>query len=195
MANSGEQTSLTLLQRVKNEDAAAWKRFVSIYSPLVLHWCTSSGRLSRHDAADVLQDVFLSVSKSIRDFRRDRAGDSLRGWLRVITQNKIRNYVNRRAKQIHGTGGSVAKNELQQVPSIVVEDEGTAEESIVMRRAVKLLESAFEESTYRAFWRFAIEGVDSSEVADELGMTPQAVRQACYRVRRKLQTELGDVLS
>src|SRR5688572_13164844 len=42
-------TSLTLLDRVRGNDATAWQRLVHLYSPLVYYWCSRAG-VRAHDA-------------------------------------------------------------------------------------------------------------------------------------------------
>src|SRR5262249_48830287 len=86
--SKGSATSLTLLERVRRRDQAAWERLVSLYTPLVYHWCLRHG-LQPADAEEVSQEVFLAVARGIGDFRHDREGDSFRGWLRTITRNKV----------------------------------------------------------------------------------------------------------
>src|SRR5262249_40806108 len=53
-------TSRSLLERVKADEAAAWERLVTLYAPLVFHWCRRWD-LREPDIADILQDVFQSV--------------------------------------------------------------------------------------------------------------------------------------
>src|SRR5262245_5033284 len=85
---SSEPTSLTLVDRVRTRDEDAWKRLVGLYSPLVLYWCGRWG-VRGEDARDVVQEVFQAVAAGIADFRRDRPGDTFRGWLRGVTRNKV----------------------------------------------------------------------------------------------------------
>src|SRR5262245_54299739 len=82
-------TSRSLLDRVRTNDAAAWDRLVALYAPLVFHWCRRWD-LQHQDAADILQDVFQAVATHIAQFRKEREGDTFRGWLRTITRNKVR---------------------------------------------------------------------------------------------------------
>jgi RNA polymerase sigma-70 factor (ECF subfamily) len=79
-------TPLTLLERVRANDPEAWARLVALYRPLVLSWCTRAG-VHAADAEDVAQEVFLAAAHALDHFRRDRPGDTFRGWLRVITRN------------------------------------------------------------------------------------------------------------
>jgi DNA-directed RNA polymerase specialized sigma24 family protein len=56
--------------------------------------------VSEADAADVSQDVFAAVARHIADFRRERPGDSFRGWLWTITRNKVRYHWRRLADEV-----------------------------------------------------------------------------------------------
>ena len=100
-----EDTSLSLLERARREDPEAWRRIVCLYGPLVLHWCRRAG-LPEHDAQDVCQETFSAVARALPAFRRDRQSDSFRGWLRVITRNKLTDYQRRRPKVPDAVGGS-----------------------------------------------------------------------------------------
>src|SRR5207249_4270036 len=74
-------TSRSLLDRLKADDAAAWDRLVGLYAPLMSRWCRRWD-LPEQDIADVLQEVFQAVATHIGGFRKERAGDTFRGWLR-----------------------------------------------------------------------------------------------------------------
>ena len=69
-------------------DQQAWEQMVGLYYPMVYGWCRRSG-LQSSDAADVCQDVFRGVVRGIGGFRRDKPGDTFRGWLRRITQRRV----------------------------------------------------------------------------------------------------------
>src|SRR5262245_23310499 len=112
LENEGSgRTSSSLLVRVREQDPEAWRRFVDLYGPLLLRWCCQAG-LQEADAADVTQEVFRSVSVAIVDFRHDQKGDTLRGWLRTITRNKITDWARRKPPGGDGAGGSDAQARL-----------------------------------------------------------------------------------
>jgi RNA polymerase sigma-70 factor (ECF subfamily) len=73
------------------------------------------------DAADVRQEVFLSVARKIDDFRRDRAGDTFRGWLHRITQNKLHDH-ERKRRAGPAAGGARSQEQLRQQPAAPPED-------------------------------------------------------------------------
>jgi DNA-directed RNA polymerase specialized sigma24 family protein len=102
-AKKGLTTSPSLLERARGDDTDAWKRIVHLYGPLVDHWCQRAS-ISRDDSEDVVQDIFLSVAKQLKQFRYDRPQDSFRGWLRVITQRRIADYSRRIADRPRAEG-------------------------------------------------------------------------------------------
>jgi RNA polymerase sigma-70 factor (ECF subfamily) len=192
-----DATSLSLLMRLKARDAAAWNRLVMLYAPLVHYWCHRLD-LPDQDAADVLQEVFQAVSSHIASFRKERPDDSFRGWLRVITHNKVYDYFRRTGREAQAVGGTEANLRLAQLPALEeTVDEDGAERQVhrrVIHRALELIRCEFTSRTWQAFWRVVVDGQRAPDVADELDMRPGAVRVAKSRVLRRLRQELGESL-
>lgn len=185
-------TSSDLLTRVRRHEADAWQRFVHIYAPLVYGWCRRAG-VGAADSGDVTQDVFAKVFTAIADFRHDRAGDTLRGWLRVISRNKILDHFRTRQKSPQAAGGSDAQAVLVANAVNNDDDESTivSERHGLLHRAAELVRGEFEPRTWQAFWLMVVEHLTTSEAGERLGMTPGAVRQAKYMVLRRLREELS----
>ena len=186
-----------MLARVQADDPEAWQRLVHLYSPLVLHWCRRTG-LQDQDSADVFQEVFQAVLVYVGSFRKDRQGDTFRGWLRRITQNKLRDHFRRRGREAPGVGGSSAQERLTQLPEsqsneddLVPDDAG---ERGLFARALAQIRAEFEPRTWSAFWQTTVEGRTPKDVAADLTMTPGAVRVAKSRVLHRLREELGDLM-
>jgi RNA polymerase sigma-70 factor, ECF subfamily len=187
-------TSASLLVRVLADEPRAWERLLALYAPLVWHWCRKSG-LQEEDWADILQEVFQSVARGLPQFRREADG-SFRGWLRTITRHKICDFHRRRQHEPRGAGGSDAQRWYNQVPDPALPDEAseadiTAERQLV-QRALELLRPEFAQHTWQAFWRTAVAGDATADVAAQLGMTAGAVRVAKCRVLHRLREELGE---
>ena len=68
-----------------------------------------------------------------------------------------------------------------------------SQERLVFRRALERIRGEFEEKTWLAFWRSAVDGLDTAAIAAELSMSPCAIRKAKSRVLRRLRKELGDL--
>jgi RNA polymerase sigma-70 factor (ECF subfamily) len=218
---SGNLTSLSLLDRVKADDPQAWQRLVGLYTPLVYHWC-ARWQGTGADADDVVQEVFLAVAAGIEKFQRPRpaagppsasrpgsvgsqapsaaaspeATGSFRGWLGAITRNKLRDFYERRQRQPAAQGGSDFHRLLQEIPDSTLSDDAAdaAQLSDVYHRALELIRGDFEDHTWQAFWRTAVDNQTPAEVAPALGMSKVAVRQAKARVLRRLKEEVGDLI-
>jgi RNA polymerase sigma-70 factor (ECF subfamily) len=188
--------SSSLLVRVRAQDPAAWDRLVRLYTPLVYSWCQRKG-LREPDAEDVYQDVFQAVWCSIHTFHRDQPGDSFRGWLRVVTRNKLRDHFRRKRDQEVARGGSDAQARAEQVPEPELPDDDEtvrAETSLLCRRAVALIQAEFEPKTWQAFEAVALHEQTPVEVADVLKISTNAVYLAVSRVRKRLREEFEELL-
>jgi RNA polymerase sigma-70 factor (ECF subfamily) len=183
-------TSRSLLERLKAGDAAAWDRLVSLYSPLVYRWCRRWG-LREQEILDVVQDVFQAVATHIAAFHKERVGDTFRGWLRTIARNKVNDHFRRHGREPEGVGGTEAQLWLAGLPESPGSEGGSSSEDRLDRpllgRALELIRSEFEERTWQAFWRTAVEGQSPADVACELGTSSGAVRVAKSRVLRRLR--------
>jgi RNA polymerase sigma-70 factor (ECF subfamily) len=189
-------TSRSLLERVRLDESAAWERLVGLYGPLVLHWCRQF-ELQEQDAADVFQNVFQAVATHLGTFRKGKETDTFRGWLRVITHNKVYDHFRLAGRQPGGIGGTEAQVRLNDVPARTTTDEmaGAEEraERQLFRRGLALIRAEFEDRTWQAFWRTAVDGLSAGEAGRELSMSPGAVRVAKSRVLQRLREELGDL--
>ncbi len=190
-------TSRSLLARVQADEAQAWERLVNLYAPLVMHWCRRKG-LQNQDSADLFQEVFQAVVIHVGRFRKEQEGDTFRGWLRRITENKLRDHFRRRGREARGAGGSSAQERLAQLAeSESPQDDRSGDEAAehaLFARALGLIREEFEERTWSAFWQTAVEGRAAKDVAADLAMTPGAVRVAKSRVLHRLRCDLGDLM-
>ncbi len=188
-------TSPSLLEGVRRSNTEAWKRLLDIYGPLVHHWCQRTG-LNGADSADVMQNVFMAVSKSSHGFKKTRESDSFRGWLWTVTRNKIRDFCRKRAREVDATGGTNAYLQLAEISEGLSDDSlsitNPREVSGVLHRALEQVRSEFEARTWTAFWRAAVDGEPTSEIANSMGISTNGVRQAKSRVLRRLRQELGE---
>jgi RNA polymerase sigma-70 factor (ECF subfamily) len=194
--SGNETTSTSLLCRVKAQEQVAWSRLVSLYSPLVYRWCRQAG-VQPADAADVGQEVFQAVARKIADFRRDQAGDSFRGWLRVITRNKLVDHFRSRQASVPGVGGSANQNHLNDLAAngLPVDDsDAHLEERLLYHRAAELIRAEWDAASWQAFWRVTIDGQTPADVAGDLQISINAVYLAKSRILRRLREEFAELL-
>jgi RNA polymerase sigma-70 factor (ECF subfamily) len=194
MPDSDSVTSLTLLGRLRADDADAWSRLLRLYGPLVTYWVGRAG-VTGADAEDLVQDVFREVVGGLASFRRDRPGDTFRGWLRGVTRIALLRHGRRAGRQVHAAGGTHALERINALPDQVPdEDDPPAEQHALYRRALELVRGEFEDKTWKAFWATTVEGQSATEAAALLGLSSAAVRQAKSRVLRRLKEEVGELV-
>jgi RNA polymerase sigma-70 factor (ECF subfamily) len=191
-------TSASLIRRVKGRDPDAWQRLSQLYGPLVYRWTRQCG-LQPSDAADVVQNVFFSVSQHVDGYSSQGPNHSFRGWLWTITRNAVREFHRQQAIRPQAAGGTDAQIRFQQVPETLdkYEDipdagDGFDASASLAHRALGIIKGDFEPRTWDAFWRTTIDNQSAAEVGAALGLSTKAVRQAKYRVLCRLREILAD---
>ncbi len=187
-------TSRSLLAQLINDPSNGWERLTALYAPLVYRWCRQFG-LPEQDTPDVFQQVFQAVASNIQGFEKDRPGGTFRGWLRVITRNKVRDHFRKKDRQPQAVGGTDAQIYFAQVIDPLRDDEESADlEDFqqLLRTALEITKARVNPQTWQAFWKVVVENKTPEEVAEELGMRPGTVRVAKSRVLSHLRTELGE---
>lgn len=188
-------TSLTLIEKVRANEEGAWPRLIDLYTPMIRYWCGRVG-LQPVDIDDVVQEVCQAALAGFADFRRDRPGDTFRGWLRVITRNALSLHHRRNGRFLKASGGSEAFSQLQGVVDPQVElpdDDPPAVTRALYGSALELVRGEFEDRTWQMFWLTVVEEQTPADVAVRFGVTPVAVRKAKSRVLHRLRTEIGDL--
>lgn len=194
MTSRDKTTSVSLLERVRAREDDAWRRLLQLYAPLVDRWCVHGG-VRGPDVDDVRQEVFQTVATALDNFRRDRQGDTFRGWLRGITRYKLLDHFRRRQNQPEAQGGTDAHWQMQQIAERAFPEDSEEDLGGLYRRALELIHGEFEQRTWEAFWRSAVEGQSPALIAADLGVSQAAVRKAKSRVLHRLRQEIGDLIA
>lgn len=188
-------TQPSLLVRIRDtSDSRAWSEFVDIYTPLVFGFLRRRG-LQDSDAADVTQEVFRGVSKSIESFKHGNGHGSFRSWLLAVTHNKLCDHASREQRQLQGQGDTQNMKLLAEQPVNSDEQELIEREYAqrLFEQACCLVQSEFRTNTWQAFWRTQAEGRSASETAAEFDMTVEAVYVARSRVMARLRERISDL--
>ena len=173
----------------------AWERMVDLYGPLVRSWCLYSG-VGRDKIADILQEVFLAVHRSADRFEPRESSAGFRGWIWMITKNKIRDHYRALGAGPNGVGGSTALDYIHHVadPELSVDEPSQASDTAgLLHRALAMVKVEFREHTWEAFWRATVLGQPNDVIAEDLNLSLASVRQAKSRVLRRLRQQLGDM--
>ena len=186
-ANQETQPSLLLRLRDPGDDAA-WSRFVSIYTPLIVAFCRGRG-LSETDAADVAQDVLKSVAGAIPRFTYDPERSSFRNWLFTVVRSKLSNFFAAQARQPRRAGETTVQHYAENEPAL--EETWHREyQANLVRWAAEQIRVEFKDATWNAFWRTAILGEAPEQVATEVGLSVNAL----YIARSRVTTRLRQVI-
>lgn len=197
--NDWPDTNDSLLRSVKDvRDEHAWQSLMALYRPVVYRIARRGG-LSHENAEDVVQNVFLSVARSIQDWVSEPAGPRFRNWLGRVTRNATINAVTR-AKPDRATGTSSIWNQLLAIAS---DDHVT--DSIhrdvrlqAIRHAASLIQSEFSSRTWAIFCATTMEGQSAAAVAKSFGCSVGTVYVLRCRVTARLRektSELSDFWS
>jgi RNA polymerase sigma-70 factor, ECF subfamily len=188
------ETSYSLIARVKNPaDGAAWAEFLGIYQPVVFRMARRRG-LQDADAQDVMQQVFLSISKSIEGWTPGVMQPPFRAWLTTIARNAITKALTRRPRD--AASGSTSVIELldaQPDPYATTAEILSEARKELIRWATEQIRSEFSEATWNVFWQTAIEGVPIAEVSKSTGRSAGALYVARYRVIARLKEKVLEV--
>ena len=192
-AISSSSISSSVLERARQGDDAAFQRIAQLYTGLVYHWCRRNG-LSPEDAEDVGQQVFLAVSRNLDGFRREKPGDSFRGWLRIITRSRIADHFRENSGRETAGGGDSSWNVSS--PELPDDADESRHVEIVMlyERAVTFVRSEFAESDFQAFHQVIVEGAAPKDVAAKLGVSLNSIYIAKSRILKRLRDEFGELL-
>jgi RNA polymerase sigma-70 factor (ECF subfamily) len=194
MSDAVSNTSTTLIRRAQADDDDAWVRLVNLYSRRVYRWCRRAG-LQPADASNVVQDVFRSVARKLKDFHHEKPGDTFRGWIRRITQNKINDHFRGEGKQVaRARGGTDAHQRLLGLANSDGESTWATtprmNDTVITDQRLAQVRGEFSDRDWRMFWRVVVDGQSAVDVGQEFGVTGNTVRIVKTRLLKRLRSEL-----
>jgi RNA polymerase sigma-70 factor, ECF subfamily len=189
-------TSVSLLDRLKaaRPDASDWNRLQGIYLPLISRWLGRVPGLG-DEADDLAQEVFVVVIREIPRFQRQREG-SFRAWLRQVTVNKVRTHRRKRHRR-PAVGLDPADGFLDSLADPngdLAREWDSDHDRHVFEKLLAIVRPDFSPATWGSFCRFALDGMSAAGVAQETGLSVNAVLQAKSRILKRLREEAGELL-
>ena len=189
-------TRPSLLLRIRRtDDHAAWSEFVEIYAPLIHGFCRRRG-LQEADAANLTQEVFGSVSRNAERFEYDPSKGRFRGWLLTVTRNRVNDHFSRLKRDTRGSGDTGVRAILEQHPDPSEASDEQWDEDYrqrVFHWVAEKIRGEFQEATWQAFWKTAVDGQAAGQVAEQLEMSVGAVYIAKSRVLSRLKVRVQEV--
>jgi RNA polymerase sigma-70 factor (ECF subfamily) len=183
---------------------------VAHYQPRLIAWCRSRG-LDEAATHDVLQEVWVSVARSLPSFSSTTGQGAFRAWLWRIMQRRIIDFRRQQGREPNAAGGSTMLGRLASIPA---NSESDAESSsnayhqnspdsgqrqldsyklqltTELQQILDRAQMDYEPRTWQAFLRCAMDGHSTEQVAAEFNMTVVGVRQLRSRILRRLRREL-----
>lgn len=184
-----EQGDEDLVRVAQAGDTRAFDELVKRYQDKVYRL---SFKILRHeeDAAEALQDAFLSAFRGIRSFK---AESTFSTWLYRITTNASLMKYRKRRDNVVSLDQSQSQNEDAeplQIPdwsTQPVKDLLDVETREVMEEGVRRL----PEDLRTVFLLRDVEGLSNAEVAETLGLSVAAVKSRLHRARINLRDRLN----
>src|SRR5258708_7278276 len=151
-------TPASLLFRLRDpQDHAAWMEFVSLYEPVVYRLLRRHG-LQDADAREVMQELFMAVSRSIKRWAPTKEQGAFRSWLRRVARNLVINWLKHRNRQATATGGSDLQAMLDMLPADAAPETVEFEKELrraLFQRAADQVRGEVQPATCQSFWETA----------------------------------------
>ncbi len=184
-----ESTRASLILRLQNaDDVAAWDEFSAIYAPVVYRVAIARG-LQAADAENLVQEVMLSVARSVDQWLERTNRGSFRAWLLSISRNEAVDILTRRATRVMARGGDSAGQLLAELPAAdnVSQELDLEYDRAVFQWAAIQVRDVVADSTWDAFRLTSIDGVCVTDAAEQLQMRPGNVYLARSRVMTRIR--------
>lgn len=177
-------TSMSLLDQAREGRAEAWERLVALYTPILEKWLTTAG-LQSADRDDLTQRVLEILVRQLSSFEHNGRPGAFRAWLRGITVNFLREFW--RSRPQPGSEGQLEQLTDPQAELSRLWDE--QHDRHILHALMELVRPEFQATTWEAFRSLALDGKPARVVADELGLSANAVLIAKSRVLARLRRE------
>jgi RNA polymerase sigma factor (sigma-70 family) len=158
---------------------------VDLYSPLIRRWLRRS--VEGADEDDLVQEVLGALLQAMPTFEHSGRPGAFRHWLRTTTAYQLSAFW--RAKRSHGVARPFDWDQLHEPESELSRAWDREHDEFVARRFLELIEPEFSPTTWAAFRRQVLDGLNPAEVASELSTTINAVLLAKSRVLGLIRRE------
>ncbi len=180
-----------LLQGLKAHEAWACETLIANYAEMVFRVCYRILQ-DEQEAEDAMQETFLTVYRSIDNFRGDA---KLSSWLYRVATNKALSMLRTR-KRKQGQNVPLETDEGDELP--VADAYAIVPEEFLLRQeSAELLQRGLEAMSPKlraALVLYEIEGLSMKETAEALDISESAAKLRVHRGRQFLQTYLAQHL-
>ncbi|MCG3128981.1 MAG: hypothetical protein CHACPFDD_03877 [Phycisphaerae bacterium] len=187
MPNSSLTTHVSLLSRLRDtSNHRAWSEFQHRYQELLGRYCRRRG-LQAADAEDVVQTVFMNLSKSLPQFVYDPNRGRFRDYLYRCTKNALAEWSRRRNLRPEALDTSAVAAADDPADTTLWRDEWVAHH---YRLAFERIRTDFDARNVEIFER----NLNGESIA-ELARAYQVNEDAIYATRRRIRTRLQELIA
>ena len=158
-----------IVERVCAGDADAFGELYRMFAPMV-HGIILA-RVRRDEAADIVQEVFLSAYKNLKTLRDPSA---VGAWLAMIARNRAAEFFR-------------SARPTEELTENLREKENRNSEAREILKAIRSLPDAYRETLVLRL----VEGMTGPEIAERTGLTHESVRVNLHRGMKLLREKLG----
>jgi RNA polymerase sigma-70 factor (ECF subfamily) len=189
-------TTKALEELRESNDAAVWRQFQEYFYPVVANFAKAGG-LSLADAQDAAQQVMLEFVQAFRAGKYEREKGRLSSWLYGLARRVVQNYRRHLPREqliSDNTSGTAFWDGIADKESTKkLWDKEWRE--MALEKVLQQVRKETDKNVFEAFELYALKGKNVTEVAEQLGISRNAVYIAKSRVLtrlRQLQKEFED---
>ena len=172
-------TDIELVTRLASGDESALDAIINAHQDAVVRFARAVTR-DENTALDVAQEAFIRLWRNPKSFREG----SLRAWLFTVARNVALN-------EFRSNRRRTARIEKAATPSQPPAPAIKAADTERLRQVQDFI-ATLPEQERSAILLFAAEGLSQTEVANVLGTSTGAVKQAILSARKKLRDRFGE---
>jgi RNA polymerase sigma-70 factor, ECF subfamily len=182
-AGTVHHDDLALAERCRNGDFEA---FESLYREHASRLFSLAVRMlgNRHDAEDMLQEIFLTAHRKLQGYRGDAR---LSTWMFRLATNLCLDHLRSKAMRMSRATSSIDEDDAMEPVSAAPGPAVGAVQHIDLERAVARL----PQGCRAAFLLHDVEGFEHREVASMLGISEGTSKSQVHKARLKLRGYLA----
>jgi RNA polymerase sigma factor (sigma-70 family) len=206
-------TRRSLLTRLRDAgDQTGWRQFFDTYWTLLYRVALKSG-LTEAEAQDAVQETIVTVAEQMPEFRYEPARCSFKGWLLLLTRQRIAHQFRKRNKpggeahRVHarsigcasdgkgaatsGDGGPLTVDQLPAGDSARLDAIWNEEwQSHLFAAALEQVKKMVSDRQFQIFDLYVLQEWSVADVARTLRVNPAQVYLAKHRIGRLLKKEV-----
>ena len=186
MIDNKYDTHLSLLERLKENQAGAWEEFSHKYVVVLKRWCSAWGVGADH-TDDIVQETLLVVMLRVTGFQHRGVG-TFRAWMKMMSWRCWCEVLAKAERSKNIKLRETLKSSPDAYQSLECELEQLATHEL-LQSSMAMVKQRVESRTWEAFYKTAMESTSAAMVAEELGMNVDAVYAARCRVQRWITQE------